>query len=99
MKESGIEKNSSSHGYWQNLENKPLEDNLFQAASLLLEIIMHCLVTIAYRIVPCDEPGSNPLQCNAACIDAARQALSAIVRANETFGRRRPEGWVMFLNL
>jgi hypothetical protein len=81
------------------LEDDPVEDDLYQAASLLVEITMHCLVTIAYRIVPCDEHDYSPLKCNSGCINAARKALSAIVHGNETFGIHQPLGWVMFLNL
>lgn len=60
--------------------------------------MMHCLVTIAYRIVPCEDPNASPLQCNAACTEAARQALSTIVRVGERLGQR-DEGWAMFLNM
>lgn len=60
---------------------------------------MHCFVTIAYRLVPSSEPNSHPLQCNSGCIDAARQALSTIVRGSQTLGQRDSLGWARFLNL
>ncbi|KAH8808824.1 hypothetical protein F5884DRAFT_382762 [Xylogone sp. PMI_703] len=74
-------------------------DVMLQDANILLDIIMHCLMTIAYRIIPCDEPGSHPLQCNTDCIESSRQALSAIVHAGQTFGHRHPMRWNMFLNM
>lgn len=74
-------------------------DSMFQDASVLLDIIMHCLMTIVYRIVPCDVDDSHALQCNVSCIEAARQALSAIVQAGQTLGQRSLIGWSMFLNM
>ncbi|KAK3935944.1 hypothetical protein QBC46DRAFT_396259 [Diplogelasinospora grovesii] len=83
----------------KSLRDDPPANDMFVPASLLLDIIMHCLMTIAYRIVPCNEPSPNPLKCNESCVEAARQALSTIVRANEMFGQRYPGGWTMLLNL
>ena len=83
----------------QSLLDGPPVDAMFQAGTILLDIIMHCLMTIVYRIVPCDESNSHPLQCNVGCIGAARQALSTIVHASQNFGLRNPAGWRMFLNL
>ncbi|KAI9044372.1 fungal specific transcription factor domain-containing protein [Aspergillus affinis] len=83
----------------QTLRDEPPADARFQDASVLFDIIMHCLVTIVYRIVPCGEPKPHPLQCHTGCIEAARQALSTIVQASQTLGQRNPLGWNMFLNL
>ncbi|KAE8441043.1 hypothetical protein EG329_006080 [Mollisiaceae sp. DMI_Dod_QoI] len=83
----------------QSLVDDPPTDVMFEAPSVLLDIIMHCLTTIVYRIVPCDEPNSHPLQCNFGCVKAARQALSTIVQASRILGQRNPLGWSMFLNL
>lgn len=60
---------------------------------------MHCFVTIAYRLAPSNGPNSHPLQCNADCINAARQALTTIVRGSQTLGQRDLLGWTRFLNL
>ncbi|BCS20258.1 uncharacterized protein APUU_20690A [Aspergillus puulaauensis] len=73
-------------------------DAVFENASILVDIVMHCFVTIAYRLVPSSEPNSHPLQCNSGCIDAARQALSTIVRGSQTLGQRDSLGWARFLN-
>ncbi|KAH8423795.1 fungal specific transcription factor domain-containing protein [Aspergillus melleus] len=83
----------------QTLRDEPPTDARFQDASVLFDIIMHCLVTIVYRIVPCAEPKPHPLKCHTGCIEAARQALSTIVQASQTLGQRNPLGWSMFLNL
>ncbi|PLB52931.1 hypothetical protein P170DRAFT_472817 [Aspergillus steynii IBT 23096] len=83
----------------KTLRDEPPADARFQDASVLFDIIMHCLVTIVYRIIPCDESNSHPLQCHVGCIEAARQALSTIVQASQTLGQRNPVGWSMFLNL
>ena len=77
----------------------PMMDARFKDASVLFDIIMHCLVTIVYRIIPCDESNSHPLRCHVGCIGAARQALSTIVQAGQTLGQHNPVGWNMFLNM
>ncbi|KUJ07500.1 uncharacterized protein LY89DRAFT_789597 [Mollisia scopiformis] len=81
-----------------DIDNPPL-DLMFQSATTLLDIIMHCLITIVYRIVPCEVINSHPLQCNVGCIEAAREALLAIVRGSQTVGQKNPTSWSMFLNM
>ncbi|KAI9929329.1 hypothetical protein MW887_000797 [Aspergillus wentii] len=82
----------------QSLEQNPVTDKMFASADIILDIMMHCLVTIVYRIIPCNEPNASPLQCNSICVEAARHALSTIVNAYEGFGHS-PEGWVRLLNM
>lgn len=72
---------------------------MFQDASVLFDIIMHCLTTVVYRMIPCDDPDPHPLKCNAGCVEAARLALATIVQARQTLGQRNPGGWQMFLNM
>ncbi|KAM0559947.1 hypothetical protein ACHAPJ_003899 [Fusarium lateritium] len=71
----------------------------FKVINLYLDIITKCLTTIAYRVIPCDQTNSSPLKCSFECVQAARQALCAIVQADEAFGAQNPDGWTRFLNL
>ena len=91
--------------------SKPLTDMLYQtilengeydivsrAPAILLDIMMYCLLTIVYRVLPSDDPGTHPLQCNNKCIEAARQGLSALVEFGEPRAQRADVGWQHFLN-
>ncbi|KAH8700946.1 hypothetical protein BGW36DRAFT_425745 [Talaromyces proteolyticus] len=80
------------------LQDEPPTDTNFECSGILLDIMMHCLVTIVYRIVPCQAPNSHPLQCSDGCVDAARKALAAIDRARQAISAISPAGWVLFLN-
>ncbi|KAF4959225.1 hypothetical protein FSARC_10816 [Fusarium sarcochroum] len=71
----------------------------FKVINLYLDVITKCLTTIAYRVIPCDQTDASPLRCSFECVQAARQALSAIVQADEVFGEQNPDGWARFLNL
>lgn len=79
-------------------DDLPVSD-IFHAPVLLFDIMMYSLVAIAYRIVPCEEPSPNPLQCNVVCIDAARKALTAMVQAFQAWGSENQTGWTMLLNM
>ena len=80
------------------LNDPPVHESL-HGVSCLTEIVLNCLMTIAYRIIPSDDPNSSPLQCSLDCIQAARQALTSIVYASEAMGGQQRPGWVMFLNM
>ncbi|CRG89986.1 Thiamine repressible genes regulatory protein thi1 [Talaromyces islandicus] len=86
----------------ENIQNtfrdNVLTNNAFEIIAILLNIMTQCLVTIVYRIVPCETPNSHPLRCSSSCVNAARGALMAILRASETFGQKSPNPWGMLFS-
>ncbi|KAF6812976.1 C6 transcription factor [Colletotrichum musicola] len=89
----------ANEDFKQTLQDDLPESEIYHAPVLLFDIMMYSLVAIAYRIVPCEEPSPNPLQCNTVCIDAARKALAAMVQAFEAWGRDNQTSWTMMLNM
>ncbi|KAK1495523.1 hypothetical protein CCUS01_13404 [Colletotrichum cuscutae] len=83
----------------QSIGHNPPDDDLYQALAVLLDFMMYGLVTIAYRVIPCDEASDSPLKCSNECTKAARSALRTIVRAFKSWGHLRITGWTMLLNM
>ncbi|KAI3536739.1 hypothetical protein CSPX01_10636 [Colletotrichum filicis] len=83
----------------QSIGHNPPDDDLYKALAVLLDFMMYGLVTIAYRVIPCDEASDSPLKCSNECTEAARSALRTIVRAFESWGHLRITGWTMLLNM
>ncbi|KAK1476663.1 hypothetical protein CTAM01_15391 [Colletotrichum tamarilloi] len=83
----------------QSIGHNPPDDDLYQALAVLLDFMMYGLVTIAYRVIPCDEASDSPLKCSNECTEAARSALRTIVRAFKSWGHLRITGWTMLLNM
>ncbi|KAF4839867.1 hypothetical protein CGCSCA4_v010924 [Colletotrichum siamense] len=81
------------------LHDGPPTNDIYKAPTMLFDMIMYSLVTIAYRIVPCEAQNSNPLQCSIACIDAARKTLATMVEAFNDWGNDNQTGWAMLLNI
>ncbi|KAK1532864.1 uncharacterized protein CCOS01_04847 [Colletotrichum costaricense] len=82
-----------------SIGHNPPDDDLYKALAVLLDFMMYGLVTIAYRVIPCDEASDSPLKCSNECTEAARSALRTIVRAFESWGHLRITGWTMLLNM
>ncbi|KAF9872421.1 fungal specific transcription factor domain-containing protein [Colletotrichum karsti] len=83
----------------QSLRDDPPTSDIYLAPIMLFDVIMFSLVTIAYRIVPCEEPNQSPLKCNIACIDAARKALNTMVQHYDDWGSGDQTSWTMLLNI
>ncbi|KAH9226712.1 hypothetical protein K456DRAFT_1730682 [Colletotrichum gloeosporioides 23] len=81
------------------LHNNPPMNDIYKAPIMLFDMIMYSLVTMAYRIVPCEGQEPNSLQCNVACIDAARKALTTLVEAFNDWGNDKQTSWTMLLNI
>ncbi|KAI1393318.1 uncharacterized protein F4822DRAFT_384294 [Hypoxylon trugodes] len=77
----------------------PSWDKMYGGAAGLLNIIMHSLLTIVYRILPPNSVQPHPLQCSVECIDAARKALSRFVQLGEERLKDDLVGWTMLLNV
>jgi hypothetical protein len=73
-------------------------DSKTKNAAMSLDIVMFCLLTVVYRLLPPEAPTPHPLQCCDECIDAARNALSSLVEVGERRRIHEPVGWQMFLN-
>ncbi|KAI1774570.1 hypothetical protein F4818DRAFT_418281 [Hypoxylon cercidicola] len=72
---------------------------IFDAATALFDIKMYSLLTLVYRILPPSSPQPHPLQCSDECVDAARGALSALLRIGERMLQRDATGWSTLLNV
>ncbi|KAI1762310.1 hypothetical protein GGR53DRAFT_521728 [Hypoxylon sp. FL1150] len=72
---------------------------MFDAASALIEINMYSLLALVYRILPPSSPQFHPLQCADECVDAARSALSSLLKVGEEMLARDPAGWSKLLNV
>ncbi|KAI5924816.1 hypothetical protein F4810DRAFT_700572 [Camillea tinctor] len=77
----------------------PTPDEMFSAAAVALNIMMYSLLTIVYRILPPSSVQAHPLQCSDECVDAARIALTKLVKVGEHMLRVSPVGWSFLLNL
>ncbi|KAI0600387.1 hypothetical protein F4775DRAFT_545619 [Biscogniauxia sp. FL1348] len=77
----------------------PTPDEMFSAAAVALNIMMYSLLTIVYRILPPSSVQAHPLQCADECVDAARVALTKLVKAGEHMLQVSPVGWGFLLNL
>jgi hypothetical protein len=72
---------------------------MFIVIAFILDITIHSLLTIVYRILPPGSMQAHPLQCSDECVDAARKALSAVVKYGESALKINPFGWRMLLNM
>ncbi|KAI1503633.1 hypothetical protein F5X99DRAFT_375034 [Biscogniauxia marginata] len=77
----------------------PTLEEMSSAAAVALNIMMYSLLTIVYRILPPSSMQAHPLQCSDECVDAARLALSMLVKTGEHMLQTNPFGWGMLLNL
>lgn len=89
----------------QNISDDSKPHSTFYEAAILLEVLLHSLVTVACSAITSDE-SSRPLEvsgqrCHTCteCIEASRQALTALVKIGIDFKDANPEGWTMFLNM
>nr|POE94377.1 hypothetical protein CFP56_16617 [Quercus suber] len=54
-------------------------DHLFDAVAHSLNIFIHTLLTIVYRVMPPTGTNTHPLQCSEECITSARKALEVLI--------------------
>lgn len=72
---------------------------MFSYVIVVLELMLHSLLTIVYRILPPRSAQAHPLQCSDECVAEARMALSALVRAGEDMLQISPLGWSMLVSV
>ncbi|KAH7312506.1 hypothetical protein B0I35DRAFT_513841 [Stachybotrys elegans] len=74
-------------------------DDMYQPAAILLDLMLQCLLTITWRIVPGEQQQSSPLKCHPNCTQSARQALSIIVQYFKGWDPQAYSSWASLLNM
>ncbi|RYP71474.1 hypothetical protein DL770_008122 [Monosporascus sp. CRB-9-2] len=77
----------------------PTWDEMFGPAAIVIDIMLYSLLTIVYRTLPPSSIHAHPLQCSDECVDAARNALSTLVKVGERVLRKDRARWGMLLNV
>ncbi|RYP60823.1 hypothetical protein DL771_010355 [Monosporascus sp. 5C6A] len=77
----------------------PTWDEMFGPAAVLIDIMLYSMLTIVYRTLPPTSVQAHPLRCSDECVDAARNALSTLVKVGETVLQKDHASWGMLLNV
>ncbi|KAI0138687.1 hypothetical protein F4776DRAFT_663055 [Hypoxylon sp. NC0597] len=77
----------------------PTWDEMYEHAAVIVDLMMYCLLTIVYRILPPSITQAHPLQCSDECVNAARGALSRLVEVGERMLQKSLTGWGRVLNI
>ena len=68
---------------------------IFLHAALMLEIILHTLLTL----VQYPSPSEQSLQSSNACLESSRKAIEALIAVGKLSAETRPTAWSNFLNM
>ncbi|KAK7754301.1 hypothetical protein SLS62_003594 [Diatrype stigma] len=79
--------------------NDPSWDDMHGYAISIMELRLHSLLTLVYRILPPSSAQAHPLQCADECVEAARMALSTLVKVGNDMMQITPKGWRIVLNV
>lgn len=64
----------------------------------ILDVMIHCLLTMVLRVLPPKSTDFHPLKCSDECVEAARKALQVLVEFGQLVLRANPSGWNLVIN-
>lgn len=85
--------------YPKDNRDDPTWDDMYSFVVVVLELMLHSLLTIVHRILPPSSTQAHPLQCSDECVVSARMALSTLTKVGNDMLQISSTGWSMMLSV